>query len=463
MAEPPPLPLDPPSPLPRAGPAQYVAWGVIVAVLATGMVMAAIGQRADAKQKAVIKSNALQLQMTARMTLGMRELIALAGKFTSQPLPLGDVGQYVNEARKQSASPGDALRVVILEAEVTPEFKPLEAIPRAIQRPDATAEHQADAEALTALYRDGPSSLTPEQRQRLLDRYGWFAELALVYGQDSASPARKQLLASALRSTVGVLVIYGILGITFFAGLAMLIIAIIQLAGRKLRLRYVPDARVGGYFLEGFAIYLGGMFLFGLLSRLFLTVRSLQVSWLMLPIVVLALCWPRIRGASWEQVRHGLGLQAGQGVLRELALGAVGCIAAMPLLAIGLAISLLLTKLTGQFVSHPIVNEVRPGAWNILGLYALACVFAPVTEELLFRGALFHHLRRRWGFFVSTLMVSLIFAALHPQGLLGIPMLTLIAFVLAGIRQWRSSILGSMMAHAMINGTAVTLLTVIGT
>jgi len=67
-------------------------------------------------------------------------------------------------------------------------------------------------------------------------------------------------------------------------------------------------------------------------------------------------------------------------------------------------------------------------------LYALACVIAPVLEETMFRGALFHHLRRRWGWLISAGVVAIIFASIHVQGWTVAPTLATIALVLAAIR-----------------------------
>jgi membrane protease YdiL (CAAX protease family) len=48
-----------------------------------------------------------------------------------------------------------------------------------------------------------------------------------------------------------------------------------------------------------------------------------------------------------------------------------------------------------------------------------------------------------------------IFAGIHPQGLAGIPVLTAMGMVLAGIRLWRNSLVASMAAHALHNGVLV--------
>ena len=163
-----------------------------------------------------------------------------------------------------------------------------------------------------------------------------------------------------------------------------------------------------------------------------------------------------MRGLSWDQVVRGFGLYRGRGIFREILSGLAGYIAGVPILALAMLVTLLLTRFGGKQPTHPIINEVSTDFWNIVKLYLLASVWAPITEEMLFRGAFFHHLRRRHGWIVSAAIVSFIFAAIHPQGILGIPMLMTIAFILAAIREWRGSIIGSMTAHALNNTMTIT-------
>ena len=58
------------------------------------------------------------------------------------------------------------------------------------------------------------------------------------------------------------------------------------------------------------------------------------------------------------------------------------------------------------------------------------------------------------------MIVALLFAAIHPQGWVGVPVLTGIAMSFAFIREWRGSIVAPVVAHALNNG-AVTLLLVL--
>ena len=107
--------------------------------------------------------------------------------------------------------------------------------------------------------------------------------------------------------------------------------------------------------------------------------------------------------------------------------------------------------------SHPIENEIR-GDWrSIVELYILASLWAPLTEELMFRGAFFSHLRRRHGWLISAGIVSIIFAVIHPQGLVGVPAIFAIGLTLAAIREWRGSILASRRFNNSLRAPAATM------
>jgi membrane protease YdiL (CAAX protease family) len=78
----------------------------------------------------------------------------------------------------------------------------------------------------------------------------------------------------------------------------------------------------------------------------------------------------------------------------------------------------------------------------------------------MFRGALYRHLRnateRRLGrtgsFLASAAVVSFLFAVIHPQGVLAVPALMGLAVGLTVLREWRGSLLPSMMVHGIHNG-----------
>jgi membrane protease YdiL (CAAX protease family) len=218
-----------------------------------------------------------------------------------------------------------------------------------------------------------------------------------------------------------------------------------------------------GPFIEAFAIYLGGYLGVSLLVSQYLP-REMglpgRLAIMLLPVVI-GLLWPRLRGVPWRQWRVGFGFVLPGGIFRELGAGIVGYIAGLPLAALAMIIVLILTSVTGLQPSHPINESESAGSLTgVLFLYLAAAVWAPITEEAFFRGALFHRLRRGWGWLLSALISSFIFAAVHPQGWTVIPALAALAIVFCGIREWRGNTIASMAAHALHNGTLVTVLIV---
>jgi membrane protease YdiL (CAAX protease family) len=102
-------------------------------------------------------------------------------------------------------------------------------------------------------------------------------------------------------------------------------------------------------------------------------------------------------------------------------------------------------------------------------MQAVAVVLlVPITEEIMFRGVLYRHLREvfgRWGWlvslFLSLLISSLLFAVIHPQGALGVPVLAAVAIVLALLREWRASLIAPIVTHMIVNGVTTTLVLLI--
>ena len=94
-----------------------------------------------------------------------------------------------------------------------------------------------------------------------------------------------------------------------------------------------------------------------------------------------------------------------------------------------------------------------------LQLIFLAAVIAPLVEEIMFRGVLYRQLREATAIggrvpsvVFSAVLSSFIFAVIHPQGMLAVPVLMALAcnFVLA--REWRGTLIPSMVAHGLNNG-----------
>lgn len=88
----------------------------------------------------------------------------------------------------------------------------------------------------------------------------------------------------------------------------------------------------------------------------------------------------------------------------------------------------------------------------IIAFVALV-ILPPIAEELLFRGYLFGKLRRENGFWVSTIITSVLFGLVHMQWNVGIDTFVLSIF-LCILREKTGSIWTSMLLHATKNGIA---------
>lgn len=92
----------------------------------------------------------------------------------------------------------------------------------------------------------------------------------------------------------------------------------------------------------------------------------------------------------------------------------------------------------------------------VLAFVALV-ILPPVAEELLFRGYLFGRLRQTFGFWVTTIVVSVVFGIVHLQWNVGIDVAVLSIF-LCYLRERTGSVWAGMVLHGIKNGLAYFLL-----
>jgi membrane protease YdiL (CAAX protease family) len=118
--------------------------------------------------------------------------------------------------------------------------------------------------------------------------------------------------------------------------------------------------------------------------------------------------------------------------------------------------------LTAEQPVHPIIHEFQDAdTWKLCRLFLIACVVAPVIEETIFRGAFYNYLRQNHSVILSAVITGSIFALLHPQGLVAVPVLGAVGLVFALLREWRGSIIAPMAAHACNNFIIMSLVSVL--
>jgi len=88
--------------------------------------------------------------------------------------------------------------------------------------------------------------------------------------------------------------------------------------------------------------------------------------------------------------------------------------------------------------------------WLLAAMLFVACVLAPVNEELLFRGAIFRFCRQRFGRATALLVSGVLFGALHANWAGFVP-LTLLGMLLALAYERTGDIRVSIVAHGLFN------------
>jgi membrane protease YdiL (CAAX protease family) len=134
------------------------------------------------------------------------------------------------------------------------------------------------------------------------------------------------------------------------------------------------------------------------------------------------------------------------------AFAVVGCVIGMILWAF--AASFLITAVFGDVrsqIENPLQDLVVSDATLIVAV-ALACVVAPIAEEMLFRGLLFGWLRAHWPFWPTALVTAALFGAAHGKaGAMYALLASLLGVGLALFREHSGSLWGSISAHIANN------------
>jgi membrane protease YdiL (CAAX protease family) len=252
-------------------------------------------------------------------------------------------------------------------------------------------------------------------------------------------------------------------------GVVLWIVVAVRRREGGLRPAFRPPAEYGAWYLQAFALYVGLFFLLQIVPALLEPEVAAPIAFVGLVLAsALGVLWPIIRGVPFGTARVDLGIHRGKGLLREVASGVVGYVAILPIFAGGFLVTLLLMILWEAInpsgepsgpMSHPIVPMMAEGGTAVrIAVLLLASGFAPLFEEVLFRGALFADLRRFLGPIGAGLLIGVLFAAIHPQGVFTIPALGALAFGFALLREWRGSLIAPIVAHALHNGALVAIM-----
>ena len=478
---------DPQTPKPPSH--RWLAWGawiVILAIVGFSVVGRELFVRSPVAREAANEGSLdlIAFQLQARYLVGVKHLF--------EQLKQDMNADFVAQAKTVNVGRiSQRLRAIATVSELAgpqtanKELSELRALIEKHQPPVDPADDQV-IEILHSLWNDpilhleeqnleGIQALTEEQRKLLNDRLGWFGELVQhPHGSDPA--ARETVLKPALAAAFSILLAFlGAIAIAL-VGIAVLVVFLMRAAGGGLIRGFLAGSPNGRIYVETFGLWIVLYPALSLASGyaspyLGMTLAAAFAMFTSL----LALVWPVIRGIPWRQVRSDIGWTAGRGGWLEPFWGIVAYVMTLPWLGVGLVLTILLIFLQRSFgldgaagdpfyappsSAHPIIVPLARGdLWDRLSIFFLASVAAPIVEETMFRGVFYRHLRevtRHWrllaSFLFSALTSSVIFAAVHPQGWVAIPVLASLAFGFCIAREWRGSLVACMIAHGLSNG-----------
>jgi len=475
-----------------------VAWVVIAVCVAGFMALQAVA-REDPNDPSTPESlNGLEvtarLEMVGRIVMCAQQFGSGADEITQQqvePLNSEAAGAVSNicgsillarigsMSEQPAAAGGELVRALELSRSLVARLRDQQqgspsnviAVAEASERVIALLQDRA-ARAASAENGGTVGDVSSEDAQTIRSSLGWYGELLLsTWARNDAFENRLSNGALVLVSAIGlfgcVVLVAGLGGVIWLGVVAFK--ALSRTLAEPLPRQTVTGAALPWTFAVWFAVttllsLVGGMIV-GMSERLSgVSALTLQMVIMLLPLAACAL--PVFAGVPWSTARREMGLHVGAGWLREIGYGFVAYATAIPMLVVGGVLAFLLALLTQadlEGASHPIQQELFEGsAGERLMLFVIAVVLAPVVEEIVFRGVLFAHLRElslRWGrfaaFVLSALASSLIFAAIHPQGIVFIPVLGALAVAFCLAREMRGSLLSCMVAHGINNALIV--------
>lgn len=457
---------------PRRGESARVAGGWAVILLICGLAMGLVGDPGEetfAEAELVLGAPiGLPEEMSGRMSLAIARMlpedqrsgiVEMSGLLGGSFSPTAEVG------------PRRRLAAVVLAAEAESPSAALARLPAELEGEDLASLEAVRvwiADALGAMDRGADVPVpTASVEATLRTELGWFGEVASDWIMPSAAPSRVARQAAADRTLLTLAIFSGWFALMGTLGLVVALVLVVMIAVGRLRCRVVPDGRggrLGGIYLETFAVWMivffGGQVLIGML----LPDLGLVGAGGLVVASLSALAWPLLRGIPPRQVLEDLGLRWGRWWVPPCA-GLWTYALGLPLVVLGLLLAFVISIMLPEAPppGHPIQDEIASaGFGGVLALLVLAAVVVPPVEEIFFRGVLYRHLREMWGRFgtaisvvLSILISSLLFAALHPQGITFIPVLASLATAFAIARELTGSIWPGIIAHGISNGVIV--------
>ena len=110
------------------------------------------------------------------------------------------------------------------------------------------------------------------------------------------------------------------------------------------------------------------------------------------------------------------------------------------------------------FEAQQNVQKLQNGDYSELGIIILtACIIAPITEELIFRGMIYPLLKKGIGIFLGCVISSLIFSAIH-YNILSFATLFVFSCSLTYVYEKYNTLLIPIISHSIFNGIMIILI-----
>ncbi len=483
---------------------QSISWAVVLGCTGLLMAMVFVSQFLETEPEADAKPFLLPANFAGQFALGMESwsrpqaqemltsldtgpvhqrlvrLVILAELSEPAPPPADDQGERTFSTGKVWDATAvqkefDELREKMSDA----KYEPTEAEQQLLQATEAVVR---------AKLADAPVPADDASLQMVVDQLGFAGKLAASWS-DSNRRATSQLQQQSNTKLVVVTVGFLVAGLAALAGLVLLVVLVVLLVMGQLHSRWLSGSGYGYLFLEAFAVwfatFVGSQLLIGLAMKLLGPGEAdadgggggiwLTMLLFYIPLGI-SLLWLRMRHPEPSRMWRELGFTT-HGLIGDLGKAVTVHLAFLPILVGSIVFTVVLTSLVHGDVSasqpfappkgpaHPI-QEQFDGQWStVLALFLLAAVTAPIVEEVVFRGLFYRYLRdltgRQWiylSIFFATIVNGFIFAAIHPQGLLGIPPLMTLAAAMSLSREWSGGLLAPMTIHAVNNGVLVMLM-----
>ncbi len=436
----------------RIRPSEMVAWLVILATVVVVHFRRASGGDAVSAARTL---TGLEMKIMARYSVGAARLLP-----SNAPIGQQLYQQGSQQLMRGPPSAANRLRWAVIAGELAGPPEASRLLEELLGDAALTNTVREDAIALQSFYTEDRPALSEAVRERLLQRHGWYARLALSRGLAPDSPERQAALLPALRTFIGLITAMIVGGALVVAGLVLLVAGIVWWGQGKIRDSFDPPSGEGDgppygeVFALVLALFMSGSILITHLWRSFWGI----LAWYGV-VGLVALGGLRWRGTGWREIRRGLGLHAGRGWWREAGAGLAGYLAGLPLMGLAVLLMFLVVKLARVTPPmHPIAEWLSSADTRAMIPLILVAVFAgPFFEEILFRGMFYRHVRHHLGWFLSAVINAFVFAAIHPQGWYALPPLMTLGFTFGCLREWRGSLVASTCAHVFNNAVVLTL------